>query len=111
MRGRRAVNRSAAPPYPKRATPFLVLLAMLSLSTVVLAQGGGDFALTWWTVDGGGVTFATGGDYGLGSTIGQPEAGVLSGGDFTLYGGFWFGEGAATPVEYHIYLPLTLRNF
>jgi len=42
------------------------------------------------TIDGGGVMFSAAGDLELCGTIGQPDAGVLSGGDFMLTGGFWF---------------------
>ncbi len=67
-----------------------------ALAAVVGARGGGspagapEFDLTWHTVDGGGVMRSTGGDFELSGTIGQPDAGVMSGGDFTLTGGFWF---------------------
>jgi hypothetical protein len=48
------------------------------------------YDLSWHTVDGGGVTFATGGPYSLGATAGQPDASnALSGGTFSLVGGFW----------------------
>jgi len=69
------------------------------------AQSGG-YDLTWHTVDGGGATFSTSGDYQLGSTVGQPDAGVLSSGGYTLVGGFWGGAA----VRYRIYLPLVLRQ-
>lgn len=50
------------------------------------------YDLSWWTVDGGGVTFATGGPYSLGATTGQHDAsGALGGGTFSLAGGFWAG--------------------
>jgi len=49
-----------------------------------------DFTLNWWTIDGGGVMRSTGGDFELSGTIGQPDAGSMSGGHFTLTGGFWF---------------------
>jgi hypothetical protein len=39
-------------------------------------------------VDGGGGT-STGGVYSVTGTIGQPDAGTMSGGNFTLEGGFW----------------------
>ena len=45
---------------------------------------------TKWTVDGGG-TRSTGGAFAVTGTIGQPDAGVLTGGTFALLGGFWFG--------------------
>ena len=86
---------------------LLLLAALLSLlASVARAQSGGGYDLTWSTVDGGGATWSEGGGYSLGGTVGQPDAGVLSGGGYTLAGGFWAG-GAA---RYGIYLPLVLRN-
>jgi len=86
-----------------------VLLTGLVLSGAVLvqAQVGDGYDLTWNTVDGGGGTFSTGGGYSLGGTAGQPDAGVLGGGGYTLDGGFWAGAAA---IPYRIYLPLVLRN-
>ncbi len=46
------------------------------------------FSIPWHTMDGGGGT-STGGDFSVSGTIGQPDAGVMSGGPFTLTGGFW----------------------
>ncbi len=85
------------------------LAALLALGVVsgVSAQSGGGYDLTWNTIDGGGATFSTGGGYSLGGTVGQPDAGTLSGGPYTLAGGFW-GGGAA---QYRVYLPLVLRNY
>jgi hypothetical protein len=52
---------------------------------------GGGYDLSWWTIDGGGITFATGGTFDLGGTVGQPDASnALTGGAFSLTGGFWF---------------------
>jgi predicted amidohydrolase YtcJ len=73
------------------------------------AQSGGPYELTWSTVDGGGYTFSQGGSYALGGTVGQPDAGSMAGGGYTLSGGFW--PGGAGPMKYWIYLPLVLRNF
>ena len=47
-----------------------------------------DYSLDWSTLDGGGGT-STGGVYSVSGTIGQPDAGAMSGGSFTLVGGFW----------------------
>ena len=88
-------------------TILVVAIAVLLLATVVQAQSGGEYDLSWWTVDGGGTTYSTGGDYVLGGTTGQPDAAVWSGGDYVLAGGFW-GGGA---VEFRVYLPLVLRNY
>ena len=89
------------------AAVLLLVLPMLALSTSALAQSGGPYDLTWSTVDGGGEMFSTGGAYTLGGTIGQPDAGLLADGDYTLAGGFWVG---AIPVQYGVYLPLLRRD-
>jgi hypothetical protein len=48
-----------------------------------------NFDIPWRTIDGGGGTSA-GGAFALSGTIGQPDPGpVMSGGAFTLTGGFW----------------------
>lgn len=49
-----------------------------------------DFEITRSTIDGGGVMRSTGGEFELSGTIGQPDAGTMSGGGFDLTGGFWF---------------------
>jgi len=49
-----------------------------------------QYAIDWYTIDGGGGT-SSGGSYTLSGTIGQPDAGTLSGGNYTLKGGFWPG--------------------
>jgi hypothetical protein len=54
-----------------------------------------SYSIDWSTVDGGGVT-STGGVYSVSVTIGQPDAGKMSGGDFTVDGGFW---GIIAPVQ------------
>jgi hypothetical protein len=89
---------------------LLTGVLLLPLGLVALAQTGGGYDLTWSTVDGGGYTFSTNGGYSLGGTAGQPDAGVLTGGGYTLAGGFWRG-GAVTGSMYEVYLPLVLRNY
>jgi len=91
----------------RRALQLLAgAVVLLLIGSSVLAQSGGGYDLTWNTVDGGGYTFSTGGNYSLGGTVGQPDAGVLTGGSYTLVGGFWGGAG----VQCKLYLPLVLRN-
>lgn len=71
-----------------RTVVGIVLLGLVA-GTPALGQ---DFAVDWFTVDGGGGMFSTGGNFSLGGTIGQPDAGVvMTGGNFTLVGGFWAG--------------------
>jgi hypothetical protein len=84
----------------------LFLLALLVGSEALQAQGGYD--LSWWTVDGGGTTSASDGSYTLGGTAGQPDAGELSGGSYTVGGGFW-GGGAVVEVGPEVYLPVIMR--
>ena len=52
---------------------------------------GPGYDLDWYTIDGGGATYLTGGQYELGATAGQPDAGFMSGGVYDLGGGFWYG--------------------
>ena len=70
---------------------LLTAVAYLSLVLGGWRSVAADFALDWWTVDSGGAVFSTGGDFGLSGTIGQPDAtpALMTGGDFTLAGGFW----------------------
>jgi len=81
----------------KRFALSTVLLCGLLVAGAAWA-GSASYDLSWWTVDGGGATFSSGGSYELGGTIGQPDAGTLSGGDFTLGGGFWGGGAAVAPT-------------
>ena len=47
-----------------------------------------SYKIDWFTIDGGGGT-STGGVYSVSGTIGQPDAGKMSGGNFSIDGGFW----------------------
>jgi hypothetical protein len=67
---------------------FLVLLAMAAASPAY-AQSGGAYSLDWNTLTTGGATFATGGSYRMGGSIGQPDGGSLAAGAYRLQGGFW----------------------
>src|SRR5258706_5137923 len=62
---------------------------LLSLLFSLLAMAAhGQYSIDWFTIDGGGGT-STGGVYSVSGTIGQPDAGQMSGGNFTIEGGFW----------------------
>jgi hypothetical protein len=63
-------------------------LAALVLILALPVFGQTNFSIDWSTIDGGGGT-STGGVYTVTGTIGQPDAGAMSGGNFTLQGGFW----------------------
>ena len=66
----------------------LILLAALFAAPAASAQTGGVYELTWTTLDGGGGN-AAGSPYAVSATIGQNDAGILSGGAYVLEGGFW----------------------
>jgi hypothetical protein len=91
---------------------FLVALALLMLVLLgspqsarpANAQSGGTYDLTWNSIDGGGGMFSAGGAYTLGETIGQADAGTMSGGSYTLNGGFWVDW-----LGNHLNLPLILK--
>ena len=74
---------------------FIKQLIQCLLSTAVLLaanQAFGQYEINWFTIDGGGAMFSTGGTFALGGTIGQPDAQVapvMTGGTFELAGGFW----------------------
>ena len=81
----------------KNNLTLIILLSCLLTAHVATAQSGGNFALTWSTLDSGGGPSA-GGGFTLNGTIGQPDAGVrLSGGGFTVTGGFWAGATESSP--------------
>jgi hypothetical protein len=101
----------------KRKMMWLLSGALLLGSTVLaLAPSSvessilnASYDLSWWTLDGGGYTFSTGGSYSLGGTIGQPDAGpTFSNGGYSLTGGFW--SGVAALERYPVYLPLVVRS-
>jgi hypothetical protein len=87
---------------------LLVFIIALLAGGAALAQSGNGYDLSWWTVDGGGHTVSSGGDYTLGGTIGQPDASTLTGGGYTLAAGFWAGGGVV--AGYDVYLPLVVHG-
>ena len=94
----------------KRAALFISIAIALLGVTIASAQIGNGYDLTWNTSNSGGGTTA-GSGYTLDLTLGQVDAGVQSGGDYTLMGGFWSGvsETSTAPVDHWLYLPLMQR--
>jgi hypothetical protein len=73
--------------------------ATLAIPTTLLAIAStaqAQLSITWYTIDGGGGT-SSGGTFTLSGTIGQPDAGTLSGGGFQCAGGFWGGASGTQP--------------
>ncbi|MHC5109223.1 MAG: hypothetical protein ACYTHJ_05030 [Planctomycetota bacterium] len=69
----------------------------LSIATMAWAAADGlraqESEITRFSVDGGAARSA-GGFFELSGTAGQPDAAALSGGRFSMAGGFWFGQAA-----------------
>jgi hypothetical protein len=94
----------------------MILLIVLLLGVVVilaaqetpdsLAEGGYRLALGT-TVPGG---TAVGGIYTMNVSVGQAEAGIQTGGDYGLGGGFWGGGPLteASPIS-NLFLPVLIR--
>ena len=102
-------NKNAA----RRSRPALSLTLgcgclALSLASNAFAQ---NFAIDWFTIDGGGGT-STGGVYSLSGTIGQPDANAqpMKGGNFSLTGGFWSLFAVQTPGAPLLSIRLTPTN-
>lgn len=87
------------------ASILLILLVGVSL---VSAQTLDGYTIDWWTTDGGGGTSAAGG-YSLSGSIGQAEAGEMSGGGYTVNGGFWGDVVEDVAQPYQSYLPMVKR--
>lgn len=88
-----------------------VLSVALVLTSTLLAHAGGTpnllstlVDIPFWSVDGGGGS-SSGGNYTLTGDIGQPDAGTLNGGTYTIDGGFL--GGASTRRS--IFVPLLQR--
>jgi len=85
----------------------LLLCLGLVLPAVGFAQ---QYSIDWYTIDGGGGT-SSNGQYTVSGTIGQPDAGTMSGGNYSLTGGFWsllsVVQSAGAPF---LTLHLTLTN-
>ena len=84
---------------------LLTLAAVFLLTSSALASSGTSYQLSWYTVDGGGGT-SVGGGYSLSGTAGQADAGMLSGGTYTLAGGFW---GPLGKINTNLYLPVVRK--
>ncbi len=92
-----------------------ILIAALVAGSV-WAQSGGNYHLTWSSIDSGSAVSGSG-SFVLRGTIGQPDGGNLSG-SYTVAGGFWgqpvvlssvVSPPSAAPVEnYFIIRQVTL---
>jgi hypothetical protein len=65
-----------------------LLLGLMVLAGSQAALQAQSYSIDWYKIAGGGGT-STGGAYQVSGTIGQPDAGAMSGGNYSLTGGFW----------------------
>jgi len=86
----------------KAKLAVLAAILLLGVASVTLAASAA-LEMPWHAVAGGGGASA-GGEFTLSGTAGQSAAGLLSGGRYTLAGGFWPG---AEAMRLH-YLPAVL---
>lgn len=91
----------------RRLIVVLALIGVLFVTAVTMA-GNSQFAINWWSVDGGGGT-STGGEYTVMGTIGQYDShNTVSGGEYALNDGFW--QPGVSGLQYQIYLPIIVRD-
>ena len=82
----------------------------LVTSAVCLPAFAQSYSIDWFTIDGGGGT-STGGVYAVSGTIGQPDAGgPMTGGNYSLTGGFWSLFAVQTPGAPVLSIKLTPTN-
>jgi hypothetical protein len=97
----------------KRTILYLMMIALVLLSWVAVASSASaapqaTYELVKSSIGPGGSGNA--GIYTMSSSVGQPAAGEVSAGIYTLGGGFW-GGGVIVPARsnYTVFLPLVLR--
>lgn len=66
------------------------VLASILFFCFLPVAAGQQVVLSRTSIDGGGTMHSAGASFELSGTIGQPDAGVLTGGSLELAGGFWF---------------------
>ena len=67
-----------------------VASATVAATAVLAAAAPPRFEISRFTIDGGGSMSNEARGLEVSGTIGQPDAGVMTGGGLTLTGGFWF---------------------
>ena len=79
---------------------FKTIAVILAVSATLGTIARAAFDIPWRTIDGGGAQGLTGGGFELAGTIGQcdagPLTGTMSGGGWQMAGGFWPGVTQAT---------------
>ena len=94
----------------KQLLKIIMILFLMALCLTIpptSAQTGSEYDLSWSTLNAGQTS--SGGKFSLTGVIGQADASNLSGGEFTLSGGFLFGIKDVNISGSKIYLPFILK--
>jgi len=89
--------------FTRRKSIQIAFLLWGGLMLFAPSSGEAAYEVSWYTIDGGGGTSSRG-SYTIKGTIGQPDAGVMSGGDYELVGGFLPGGPVCIVDFYHFSL-------
>ena len=83
---------------------------IFALFILPLATSAQNYNIDWYKIAGGGGT-STGSVYSVSGTIGQPDAGVaMTGGNYSVTGGFWSLFAVQTPGAPTLRIFLTTTN-
>ncbi len=88
------------------------ILTFISLTLLLLAPAVAQYSIDWHKISGGGGT-STGGVYSVSGTIGQHDAtanNALTGGSYSVTGGFWSLYAMQTPGAPLLSIRLTSTN-
>ena len=90
-----------------KKTLGFVLTGLLGLAAGAQAQ---SYSIAWYKIAGGGGA-SSGGNFTLNGTIGQHDAGgPMTGGSFSLVGGFWAVSAVSTPGAPNLAISVTGPN-
>jgi hypothetical protein len=90
----------------KQFIVVILIVSLIGLTTWAAIAAVDAYALPSWSINSGGGE-SSGGQFRLYSAIGQPEAGSMSGGGYTLTGGF-LGKSMQTSSQ--VFIPVVLRR-
>lgn len=75
-------------PQSRRLMYLMIIVLSLCLAMDAATSGSNEFAVTWYTIDGGG-GYSSDVNFIVQGIVGQADTAVIAGEDFTVRGGFW----------------------
>ena len=83
----------------KRKLIFLLNIALLLVTSGVLAQSGTNYDVEWSVMGSAGDQFVSGSSYQMGFTLAPDQASLISSGsNYQIIRGFWSGAGTEPPT-------------